>query len=216
MDGLLGEPESITVSAWADLTSWKWGGAELFTLGDQFVIRLDDTAGHSGVHLSTGSTFVSATIDETFATTGWHFYAATFDDFTDTLKFYVDGEEVACESVSAINYEWVRGSNTLIGENVAWDGFDFSGTIDDMRVYDYALPAEQIKALHEMSEVTTNYDWDCNGNLKNVTDKLGHVTQYTYDELNRLTQTALIRTRTVQNQCTTVPSRNIRTMRSAG
>ena len=59
--------------------------------------------------------------------------------------------------------------------------------MDDIGVYDYALTDSQIAELYE-SGPTTQFEYDCNGNLTKVTDPLNHVTQYDYDDLNRLTQ----------------------------
>ena len=37
----------------------------------------------------------------TFAGTGWHFFAATFDDTNDLFSFYIDGELADSETVTS-------------------------------------------------------------------------------------------------------------------
>jgi RHS repeat-associated protein len=43
------------------------------------------------------------------------------------------------------------------------------------------------RAWAQTQTTTTNYAYDANGNLTQVTDPLGHITKFTYDALNRVT-----------------------------
>jgi hypothetical protein len=77
-------------------------------------------------------------------TTQWHLLAGTFDTSTGARKIYWDGVEVATET-GAANY---AGTGTFwigrTGYSTSW----FHGPIDDVRVYDRALSAGEIQALH--------------------------------------------------------------------
>jgi hypothetical protein len=74
---------------------------------------------------------------------GWHHYAYTFDGTTHTL--YLDGTQAATSMVPpdtgpAANARMGAGHNNA--EN-------FAGQLDEVRVYDRALMAAEVKALHD-------------------------------------------------------------------
>jgi RHS repeat-associated protein len=133
-----------------------------------------------------GSQQIFVSVEETFAGTGWHFFAASFDDANNLFKLYIDGELAASTTVtSSISWSGL-GSNTVIGRHGNGNThFDFKGVIDDVGVYDYALTADQVAELYE-SGPTTQFQYDCNNNLTQVIDPLNRVTEYEYDDLNRL------------------------------
>ena len=183
--GLMGTPEDVTIAGWANLTTADTYGATLVSLGDYIGICLD-LAGSTRAFFYNGEDWEFATVADTFAGEGWHFFAATFDDANNSLKLYIDGELAATWSTSnSIVYSGL-GSNTVLGRHGAGHpDFDFTGTIDDVSIFEYALTAAQIAQLYA-PDPTTKYDWDCNGNLTQTIDPMGHVTDYLYDELNRL------------------------------
>jgi hypothetical protein len=145
--GLLGGPTSFTLAAWAKLTTADTGGSEIISLGDRVFLRLDES-GTAKCSFYNGSSFVSVSLTQTFAGTGWHHFAATFDNATDAFKLYVDGEQAASTtSTSNVSYSG-GGSNTVIGrQGNSGTSNDFTGTIDDVRVYNYALSATQVAEL---------------------------------------------------------------------
>jgi Concanavalin A-like lectin/glucanases superfamily len=147
--GLFSNPSNVSVAAWANLTSADTGGAEIISLGNRFLLRVDQGSVTKATFY-TGSSWVTASISKTFAGTGWHHFAATFDDAADALKLYVDGDLVATQATaSSISYAG-GGSNTVIGRHglTGETDFDFTGTIDDVRVYNYALTAAEVAELH--------------------------------------------------------------------
>jgi hypothetical protein len=142
--GLINSPRNASVTAWANLTTADASGAEIVSLGDHFGLRLD-TGGVSEVFFYNGSTYVTAAVNQTFAGTGWHHFAGVFDDDNDNLKLYVDGVQVASTSTTnSISYSGL-GSNTVIGRHGNGNTtYDFTGMIDDVRVYNYALSAMEV------------------------------------------------------------------------
>jgi hypothetical protein len=73
----------------------------------------------------------------------WHHLTAIYDG--SIMRLYIDGKLDATKP-------WKGGiaSNdfdVLIGENAEQQGRCFDGLIDDVRVYNYALPERQIQAL---------------------------------------------------------------------
>jgi hypothetical protein len=73
-------------------------------------------------------------------TDAWTYLAATYDGTTETL--YVNGEAVA--SVPLSDSIGVSDGNLKIGGNSVWSEW-FSGLIDEVRVYNRALPRAEIR-----------------------------------------------------------------------
>lgn len=83
----------------------------------------------------------------------WHHLFAVWD--TETLRLYLDGEEVARSRGSG---SVVHSGNDLFiarGHNRWSSRYDMAGALDDVRVYDAALSAAAVSALYEGSEETT-------------------------------------------------------------
>ncbi|HYO24314.1 MAG TPA: LamG domain-containing protein [Lacipirellulaceae bacterium] len=148
--GLLGNPTNLTISAWATLTAIDSFGAEVVSLGDHVVLRLDDGGRMRALYYN-GTTWTSLDFTASYVGTGWRHFAAVFDDANNVLKLYVDGVEVASGAMtSSISYPGL-GSATVIGRNGnGGTSHDFTGIIDDVRVYDAALTAAQIKELYSL------------------------------------------------------------------
>ena len=80
--------------------------------------------------------------------TGWHQIVFTFDDDADKQVTYVDGEQMALkENPKSIVYEG-QETDTVIGiHGRGMEMWRSQGKIDDIRVYDRALDAAEVKAL---------------------------------------------------------------------
>jgi hypothetical protein len=146
--GLMNSPKNISLAAWANLTTADTNGAEVISLGDHVILRLDQ-AGSAKAIIYNGSTQVPVTINQTFAGSGWHHFAAVFDDDNNSFKLYVDGVQAASTSTtSSISYSGL-GSNTVIGRHGnGLTTYDFAGMIDDVYVFGYAISAKQVAELY--------------------------------------------------------------------
>lgn len=146
--GLMGNPRNVSVAAWANLTTADSVGSEIISLGDHFVLRLDDSGSAKAIFYN-GSSYVTASIAMTYAGTGWHHFAAVFDDGHDVLELYIDGALAATTSTTA-SISWSGlGTNTVIGRNGnGGTTSDFTGTIDDVHVYSYAISAKEVAQLY--------------------------------------------------------------------
>jgi len=87
-----------------------------------------------------GSTWVSVKHDLSLGE--WYHIAGTFDG-TD-IKCYLNGIEKDTNTISAIK----GGSSTLFIGQDGWDNI-FNGVIDEVKIYNRALSAEEIKADYE-------------------------------------------------------------------
>ncbi|WP_218931926.1 LamG-like jellyroll fold domain-containing protein [Adhaeretor mobilis] len=142
--GLLGQPENVTISAWAKLDSPDVYGAELISIGNSFALRLDD-GGNLASFIWNGTDHSTRTVHPVpFKGAGWHHFAAVFNDDDDLYELYVDGTLVdAITTTDSIVYS--PGNNTYIAAHTNGPSdFDFSGSIDDVRVFGRPLCAGDV------------------------------------------------------------------------
>jgi hypothetical protein len=145
---LLGNPKNVTLAGWANLTAADTSGAELVSLGDYFAIRLN-SGSTTRAFFYNGSSWTSCSVSQTFANTGWHHFAAVFNDDLNTCKLYVDGVEVRSINTTVTIPYGALGTKTAVGSHGnGGTSFDFNGRLDDIRVYNRALCPAEIAALH--------------------------------------------------------------------
>jgi tetratricopeptide (TPR) repeat protein len=77
----------------------------------------------------------------------WHHIVAVYDG--SKLRIYTDGK--LDSSVNATGTITVNNSPVCIGENLAETGRFWNGLIDDLRIYNYALSADDVKSLYEIA-----------------------------------------------------------------
>jgi len=148
--GCYGNPASVTLAAWIDLAAAGADGAEVISLGDDVVLRLDDTQGGRPAALVgsifDGTTWQQTSYDIALAGTGWHHVAFTFDGSSRLATLYLDG---VAESSAILGSGIVWGSaDTRIGAHAqGLPTYDFTGRMDEARVYSRALTGAQIAAL---------------------------------------------------------------------
>jgi len=95
----------------------------------------------------------------------WHLATATYDG--SNKRIYFDGREIARQAASGpVDTGGTRAA--YIGSSDGGSEF-FAGAIDDVRVYDRALSADEIKAMAGGNNVGSNLVgfWKLDGNLKN-------------------------------------------------
>jgi gliding motility-associated-like protein len=154
-------PKSVTVAAYVYAES---------TVGQEITGRIDRATGNAasynlgidydvqtgfffGVVPNSGSCFQQYPYDPSnpfaksgsFTTNTWHCVVGTFSN--SVLKVYVDG--VLADTKSSPTPDLLACSNTqlLIGSWWIGDPIPFKGTIDDVRIYNRALNADEVSAL---------------------------------------------------------------------
>ena len=138
----------MTVSAWIKTNELSNEWATIIGKG----VKSWRLARHYGTpqaafHANTSAGEARANGSKTIVDDTWHFVVGTFDG--QTIKLYVDGELDVSSSASAggpINQTddpvWIGGRSD--NPSRTWEGL-----IDDVRVFNYALGADQIAALAE-------------------------------------------------------------------
>lgn len=108
------------------IDSGSWG---FLNLGTDIVVQARNMSGFTRVGVTRPSDGL------------WHHYAATYDESTTTLKFFLDGVEVASNS-------GVSGPLRTDADTIDIGAFSSTTTIlDDLRMYDSALDAEAIALI---------------------------------------------------------------------
>ncbi|MBD9360635.1 DUF4347 domain-containing protein [Methylomonas fluvii] len=144
--GLYGQPSSVTLAAWVNLTTADTGGAEVISLGDNVILRLDTGGKIKGSYVDSGTyRFTEATT--TLAGTGWHHVAYTIDSAAHTQTVYIDGVAVASTAYTT-SIAYSLATNSFIGKHGNGDTtYDFNGKIDEARIYNRALTGVEVSAL---------------------------------------------------------------------
>ncbi|MBS0495873.1 MAG: tandem-95 repeat protein, partial [Proteobacteria bacterium] len=145
--GRFGNPANVTLAAWVNLTTRGTTGSEVISLGDSVLLRLDDsTYGLVGGYYN-GTTWVGTSYNTTLAGTGWHHVAFSFNDAGDSTALYLDGKQVAAiATTDSISY--TQGVNSIIGRHGnGGANWNFTGKIDEARVYSRVLSASEVAAL---------------------------------------------------------------------
>lgn len=153
--GLLGETQSITLSAWVSLDSTIGLGQEIISLGDAVVLRADQELPNAtaGFHCRTISgpdtQYVFTNTGVLISKTGWRYLSYTVDPVRHIQSMYIDGIlQRSITDTNAILYNGL-GSKTIIGAH-GHDKtiFNALGSIDEARVCCVVRSADWIKLCY--------------------------------------------------------------------
>ncbi len=164
---------NVTFSVWyrskaAEIDS---GGSEILSLGDHYILRLGKTTTYyrlefnKQVNLGTSTAYsqchhlalISAGTPP-FLDGNWHHFAAISSNAPPGMALYYDGTLFTCEfsmgapyATNDIYYEGLGQDFWLGRHGNAKETYDFQGNLDDVRIYDRVLSAEEIQALAQGS-----------------------------------------------------------------
>lgn len=99
--------------------------------------------------------------DSVYNDNQWHHFVGVFDSVAGQLnpaqfKLYIDGKLVLkAHSVNPPNAPINNSAFMRIGSNQRWvaTGGNFTGSIDDVRIYDRALTAEEVQEIYYLDDV---------------------------------------------------------------
>jgi hypothetical protein len=140
---------AITVSAWIKSEGFQDAWEAIVTKGDS-AWRLTRYNSTNNVGFSTtGLSNVDLQGTKNINDGNWHHIVGVYNGTTKYI--YVDGKldtsTAATGSISTNNY------NVSVSENLEVIGRCFNGTIDDVRIYNYAFSATQIRTLYNENSV---------------------------------------------------------------
>lgn len=79
----------------------------------------------------------------------WHHIVIVLDANTSTGSYYLDGSYVSNSDYTGVDI----GGMTMVGSSY-YGGFQFKGLIDDFRIYNRALTANEIKQLYDIATLS--------------------------------------------------------------
>ena len=99
-----------------------------------------------------GGDHLSITSNSSYNDNLWHQVTITVNILLKTAKMYIDGNYVKSDTYTG-NLLNNNANLTFGGQNT---NYSFSGQIDDVRIYNYALTSEQIKTIYNGGSVSFN------------------------------------------------------------
>ncbi len=101
-----------------------------------------------------GATYYEATLDVSgaFTNSQWHHIAVTYDGTDQSI--YVDGEFLASEQPQAVLNTSPAGPS-YIGALAPGSGYNLNGTLDDLRIYNEAVPIDKVASLMSILGIDT-------------------------------------------------------------
>lgn len=148
----VGNLSEMTIAMWVNInnsSSWQ----RIFDFGngtDQYFFLTPSNGSEMRLVLKNGGE--EQILSTTKATTGWHYIAVTLAPEAVTL--YVDGKATTSTSITLRPSDFHPKRNYIGRSQFIADPF-FVGYIDDLRIYNYALSADEVETIRNGGEVTS-------------------------------------------------------------
>ena len=146
---LISSMSSATFTTWVNFSNAGGAWQRIFDFGSGtgtyiFLCPRTGTGGPMRLAITTGGGGGESLIDApTTLASGWRHVAAVVKSAN--MQLYLDGAVVVSGSTSVVPSDLGQtGSNWLGRSQYAADGY-FNGSLDDFRIYDYALSADEIE-----------------------------------------------------------------------
>ncbi len=140
---------SFTISTWAQSSDWSNSSNHIvMDFGNNYIDKVSAQNSDAGGYFNIGSTSNSATVRTPSLTgSGWKLFTWVYDGTI--VRLYIDGVQVATSSpVSGI---WYHNSSLKLG------GVNFSGQMDEVRVYNRGLTPSQVQQLYNFAPGPVGY-----------------------------------------------------------
>ena len=128
---------NLTLAAWVYSNGTGGSDAQITGKGTTVYGLTHHTDGKIWFYINNGGNALTTAL----STGAWHHVVATFENGT-TMKIYMDGV-YKTQRTSTSASTGTGGTFTIAGATS-----DFNGQIDDIRIYNYALTATQVKTLY--------------------------------------------------------------------
>src|SRR3989344_4908798 len=165
LDNIGGSPGSKTITAWIYQTGWGEGnlgtiwqkGSDAFGSGWNFQLK-NDAAPLATFRGTIGGATpgVATAVANTISLNNWQFVAITYIGADGGPRLWIGGEEVSYDSRNDVTtYASDASSNACVGNRCGADR-TFKGSIDEVRIYNRALSADEIKRLYRQTSPQVN------------------------------------------------------------
>jgi len=145
---------NVTVSAWVNVSSGRGVKEAIVSCQNGFnsnvgdKVLFIDASNRPQFFIYTGNTVITANVSSPQLTSsGWHFICGTWD--STTCKVYLDASSFGSVTDSGGSYAGYTVPNIYIASLSISSDYDyFSGSVDDVRVYNRALSSTEISTLY--------------------------------------------------------------------
>jgi len=145
-------PSNLSISSWFKISS-NITGTIIRNRTYGYSISLSSGNVRTHVYESSGSQ-LSISSPLTYGDNNWHFATSTYNGTT--IRLYVDGKLVNSSTGTGTGTIYYSGNAIGIGRDADNSSSYFTGQIDDVRIYNYALTSEQIKTVYNNGAVNFN------------------------------------------------------------
>ncbi len=147
------EFDGVSIAGWAKLTAADTDGATLLSEGDHVSLTLDSLGGAVGSRRR-ASDWDTVQTNREYENSGWYHFVYTHDEWTNEMKIYVDGVLQATDSFIGTTTWTGLGEHTYLGRH-GNSGLtkDFTGLLDDVRIYNRAIVPAEVRTLYYGQEV---------------------------------------------------------------
>ena len=125
------------------------------TVNSQYNVFADEGNFHFQVTDDGGTpNKASLIVANTFTNGQWHHVAVTFDGTNQNV--FIDGELLASQQPDVTTLATSPSGPSYIGAFAPGDGYFFNGTLDDLRIYNEAVPLDKVAGLQSILGIDTS------------------------------------------------------------
>ena len=140
-----------TIAAWVHCSDTMADGSRLFDFGNDAGHEAWCSLNQGGViRLTMQNGGQQQTLEAPKMTEGWHHVALTIG--ADRIAIYVDGVESAATGTVTVRLSDIRPIYNFIGSGQTADVPLMNGSLDDLRIYNYALTEDEIAQVMSEAE----------------------------------------------------------------
>ena len=146
----IADMDEMTISLWAYWTNPSSTNVRIFDFGNgptQYMYLTPQNGKGICFGIKNGGSEQQLTYGRRLGTRAWKHLVVTLG--TGGASLYMDGEEIAHSDEVTIKPSDIRASLNYLGRGQTASAAKFRGNIDDVRIFNYALSADEVKALTE-------------------------------------------------------------------
>jgi VanZ family protein len=143
---------SMTISAWINSSSFPVSDAAIVSDHNGLGYQLDTTVDQGQRTISFRIANAAGRLTSRYGKTPleldtWYHVAGVYDARARTLDVYLNGQrDNGCLTGSVMSRQRISGGKVYVGRPGIGEGFEFAGSIDDVRIYSRALTQSEIQA----------------------------------------------------------------------
>jgi uncharacterized protein YjdB len=142
---------AITLEAWIAPGSYPFASASIIQQGDDdgYFLGVNNSA-QPVLNLKIGGVWQQLAASNPLARFHWQYLAGTYDAATGVMSLYLDGQVVATRALAPAGLHTAATPIQIgKGKTTSIPTYAFDGLIDEVRIYDQALTAQQVTASYQ-------------------------------------------------------------------